>query len=120
MTSKRHGSTEEDWEALESLCKDFLTKCINSKFQSFKGYFFYGISLYRLNAFEDAVKAFKEAEAIHEEDSQLHYNLGLAYFKLELYNPAVEHWRRCIRIDPKSHPFAFSNLAFLLNLHQFY
>lgn len=86
---------------------------------SYKGCFYLGVAYYRLCAYEEAVKAFKQAETL-EEDSQLHYNLGLAYFKLEMYNPAVEHWRRCIRLDPKSHPHAYSNLAYLFNLHQFY
>lgn len=57
---------------------------------------------------------------INEEDAQLQYNLGLAYFKVEKYNPAVEHWRKCIKLEPSSFPQAYSNLAFLFNLHRFY
>ena len=46
--------------------------------------------------------------------------MGLAYFKLELYNSAVDHWKRCLSLDPVGFPHAYSNLAFLFNLYQHY
>ena len=117
MLLRTGNQEEEDWDNLENVSKEFLEK---SPQKSYKGYFYYGISLYKLGDYENAIKAFKQAESVKEDDAQLHYNLGLAYFKLELYNPAVEHWRRCIRLDPAGFPHAYSNLAFLFNLHQFY
>jgi len=105
---------EEDWDNLESIAKDFLEK---SPQKSYKGFFYYGIALYKLSDFESAVKSFTQALSLSDSDPQLHYNLALAYFKLELYNQAVDHWRKCIRLDPSGFPHAYSNLAFLFNLH---
>lgn len=120
LVLKNSQNLDEDWDNLENLAKDFIQKTASADFRSFKGFFYYGIALYKQAEYENAIKALKEAESLNEEDAQLHYNLGLAYFKLELYNPAVEHWRRCIRLDPAGFPHAYSNLAFLFNLHQFY
>lgn len=105
-----------DFEGLEDMARDYLK---STQYQSYKGFFYLGVSFYRQNDFENAIKAFKEADIINPEDAQLQYNLGLSYFKLELYNPTVEHWRKCLRIDPK-HKYVYNNLACLFNLHQFY
>jgi tetratricopeptide (TPR) repeat protein len=43
----------------------------------------------------------------------------LAYFKEEQYTMAVEHLKICTHLDPK-HPFAYNNLAFIYNMHQYY
>ena len=49
---------EEDWDNLETLSKDFLQRASVDQFKSFKGYFYYGIALYRLSDYENAIKAF--------------------------------------------------------------
>lgn len=38
---------EEDWDSLESLAKDFLARTTTSQYKSFKGFFYYGIALYK-------------------------------------------------------------------------
>ena len=60
---------EEDWDNLETLSKDFLQRVSLDQFKSFKGYFYYGIALYRLADYENAVKAFKEAESVNSEEA---------------------------------------------------
>ena len=49
----------------------------------------------------------------------MHYNLGLTYFKLEHYSLAVEHLTKCTKLNPV-HKFAFNNLAFIYNMHEYY
>ena len=66
-----------------------------------------------------AIAACEKSEKINSQDAQLHYNLGLSYFKIGNYSQAVEHFKRCILID-NTHPFAYNNLAFLFNMHMIY
>ena len=53
------------------------------------------------------------------DDPQVHYNLGLTYFKDEKYSSAVDHLKICIQLD-KHHPYAYNNLAFIYNMHKYY
>ena len=66
-----------------------------------------------------AIAAFEKSEKINSNDAQLHYNLGLSYFKIGNYSQAVEHFKKCILID-NTHPYAYNNLAFLFNMHMIY
>lgn len=75
--------------------------------------------MYKLQRYVLAIAAFEKAERINTNDSQLHYNLGLSYFKIGNYSQSVEHFKKCIFYDNK-HPFAYNNLAFLFNMHMMY
>ena len=75
--------------------------------------------MYKQNEYVLAIAAFEKAERIQDDDAQLHYNLGLAYFKVGNYQHTVEHLKRCILLDNK-HPYAYNNLAFLFNIHMIY
>jgi len=66
-----------------------------------------------------AIASFEKSEKINSLDAQLHYNLGLAYFKIGNNSQAVEHFKKCIMID-NTHPYAYNNLAFLFNSHMIY
>jgi tetratricopeptide (TPR) repeat protein len=57
---------EEDWDNLESIAKEFLEK---SPQKSYKGFFYYGISLYKLGDYENAIKAFNQAESLRDDDA---------------------------------------------------
>lgn len=48
-----------------------------------------------MNHFEQAIKAFQKSNELDVNNAQLHYNLGLAYFKEEQYTLAVEHLKMC-------------------------
>lgn len=109
-------NTTADWEKLELKACDQLDKC---KGKSFKAFFYLGIALYKMQYFEGAIKAFLQANEVFSKDAQLHYNLGLAYFKLEQYSNSVNHLKSCIHFDPLNF-FAYNNLAFLYNMHQHY
>ena len=84
--------------------------------KTFKGFFYLGISLYKLGDYDTAIRAFEKAEQINSDDAQLHYNLGLSNFKLEQYDQAVDHFKKCTKLDPQ-HQYAYNNLAFLYNLN---
>ena len=86
---------------------------------SFKAFFYYGIAMYKQGEYVLAIAAFEKSERINEDDAQLHYNLGLAYFKIGNYQHTVEHFKKCIILDNK-HPYAYNNLAFLFNIHMIY
>ena len=75
--------------------------------------------MYKQGSYVLAIAAFEKSERIYEDDAQLHYNLGLAYFKIGNYQHTVEHFKKCIILDNK-HPYAYNNLAFLFNIHMIY
>lgn len=45
---------EEDWDNLESLAKEYLAKT-TADHKSFKGFFYFGIALYRQGNYENAI-----------------------------------------------------------------
>jgi hypothetical protein len=61
---RRTRNYNEDWDNLENLSKEFLSKTNTDDYKSFKGFFYYGIALYKQGDFENSVKAFKEAERV--------------------------------------------------------
>lgn len=68
---------------------------------------------------DQAIKAYQKSNELFPSDPQLHYNIGLAYFKDEQYTLAVEHLKLCTQMDP-TNVFAYNNLAFIYNMHQYY
>jgi tetratricopeptide (TPR) repeat protein len=78
-----------------------------------------GIALYKTGDYENSIKSFGRAESINSADAQLQYNLGLASFKNEQYNSAVDHFKKCTDLD-FCHPYAYNNLAFIYNMHTYY
>ena len=61
-----------------------------------ESFFYYGIAMYKQGSYVLAIAAFEKSERIYEDDAQLHYNLGLAYFKIGNYQHTVEHFKKCI------------------------
>jgi tetratricopeptide (TPR) repeat protein len=55
-----------DWNSLESVASQHLedTKC-----ESFKGFFYLGVSFYKSGEYENAIRAFQRAEAINSDDA---------------------------------------------------
>lgn len=66
-----------------------------------------------------ASQAFERCRELIPKDTQLNYNLGLTYFKLEQYERAINHLKLTIESD-KKHKHAYNNLAFIFNMHQKY
>lgn len=86
---------------------------------SAKGFFYLGLALFKLQFIDGSIKAFAQSCELNNRDAQLHYNLGLAYFKQEQYTKAVEHLKLCTTLDP-TNVYAYNNLAFIYNMHQYY
>lgn len=106
----------QNWENLEQRACDQLDK---QKGKSAKGFFFLGVALFKLQYYDGCIKAYSQSNELNSKDPQLHYNLGLAYFKAEQYTKAVEHLKICTTLDPIN-VFAYNNLAFIYNMHQYY
>ena len=125
-SNDREGSTFENicqsmlkaqnWNGLAIISKKHLQKNNTSSWMAF---FYYGIAMYKQSEYVLAIAAFEKSERINDENAQLHYNLGLAYFKIGNYQHTVEHLKKCILLDNK-HPYAYNNLAFLFNIHMIY
>lgn len=107
---------DEEWERLEVEAVDQLDLM---KGKSPKAFFFLGISLYKMQFYDQACLAFQRSSELKADDAQVQYNLGLAYFKEEKYSLAVEHLKICTQIDA-THPYAYNNLAFIYNMHKYY
>ena len=74
--------SESNWNGLAIESKKHLQKNHTS---SWKAFFYYGISMYKQSEYVLAIAAFEKAERIQDDHAQLHYNLGLAYFKVGNY-----------------------------------
>ena len=107
---------QKDWDSLAQVAKKHMKK---NHASSWKAFFYFGISMYKQEQYVLAIAAFEKSERIYEDDAQLHYNLGLAYFKIGNYQHTVEHFKKCTILDNK-HPYAYNNLAFLFNIHMIY
>ena len=107
---------EGNWEELELAAVDQLDA---SKGKSPQGFFYLGVSLFKMKYYNQAIKAFKKSIELDDSDGQAYYNLALSYFKQEQYNKAVENLKKCTEIDP-DHLYAWNNLAFIYNMHQMY
>lgn len=60
-----------------------------------------------------------KSDELKKNNADLHYNLGLTYFKMKHYSLSVEHLNKCTKLNPL-HKFAFNNLAFIYNMHEYY
>jgi tetratricopeptide (TPR) repeat protein len=107
---------DRDWEKLEVISVEQLDNC---KGKSPKGFFYLGVALYKMDLADQAIKAYQKSNELYGSDPQLHYNIGLSYFKEEQYTLAVEHLKLCTQLDP-TNVFAYNNLAFIYNMHQYY
>lgn len=50
---------------------------------------------------QDALAAFEEARQINDLDAELHEGLAMAHFLLQAYEPAVKHFERVTRLNPR-------------------
>lgn len=57
---------EENWDTLYEVTKSYLEQ---TRGKSFAGYFYMGISFYKEEDYENAIKAFEKAEGINSEDA---------------------------------------------------
>ena len=67
-----------EWDHLLELAEEHIEK---KEGRSFNAYFYAGNAAYKLNKYKDALLFFHQAEKLRPNDSQLHYNIGITYFK---------------------------------------
>ena len=60
-----------------------------------------GIAYGKLNRYNDAIEAYRQALRINPEYADAWYNLGVAYGNLNRYNDAIEAYRQALRINPE-------------------
>ena len=53
-----------------------------------------------LGRYQEAIASNKEAIRIKPDEAKAHYNLGLAYLKLDQYQEAIASYKEAIRIKP--------------------
>jgi hypothetical protein len=71
--------------------------------------------LYDKESYGEAADLFTRALGIDPESKDAHYGLGLCAVAVDDYEPAIDHLRRVIELDPKFHDYgAWSNLAYAL------
>jgi spermidine synthase len=54
------------------------------------------------SAYEEALTAYRKALKIKGHSSTVHYHLGMAHFKMGLYDGALKHYRKALEIVPWS------------------
>src|SRR3989339_1302441 len=73
-----------------------------------------GNGYFAANDFKAAIGEYNQAVALFDEQSAFHYNLGLSYYNLVLYEQAERAYRRAIELDP-TFGEAWYNLALVLD-----
>jgi tetratricopeptide (TPR) repeat protein len=56
--------------------------------------------MYRNGAFEEAIKTYKEIEALDAISSELYLNLGNAYYKLNKVGPSIFYYEKALNLNP--------------------
>jgi len=67
--------------------------------------------LYQENKFEEAIKTYEEIEAKGVISSEIYYNIGNAYYKLNKVAPTIYNYEKALKIDPLNED-ARNNLIF--------
>lgn len=67
------------------------------------GYLEQGIELLKQVENEKAIQIFKLALQENPDNSEVYRHIGLAYFNLGQYQDALDHWDKCVQLDPNSH-----------------
>lgn len=68
--------------------------------QNVDNLFVSGNTLYKDGKFEEAIKKYKSIESQELISSELFYNLGNAYYKLNKVGPAIYYYEKSLKLDP--------------------
>ncbi len=68
-------------------------------------------ALYKEGAYVDAVKLYKEIEQKKQVSSELYYNLGNCYYKLNKVAPTIYNYEKALKLNPRNKD-ARNNLVF--------
>src|SRR5262245_38662039 len=59
-----------------------------------------GTALYEAGRLDDAIVALSQAAKLRPEDSQTHFNLGMAYSQAKSYKEAADSFKRAVKSKP--------------------
>ncbi|PQJ79922.1 tetratricopeptide repeat protein [Polaribacter porphyrae] len=71
--------------------------------------------LYKTEKFEEAIKTYKQIEKQGNISSELFYNLGNAYYKINKVGPSIYYYEKSLKLDPLNED-AKNNLVFAKRL----
>ena len=74
-----------------------------------------GNEQYKLEQYEEAIKTYTEIEGLSVTSSELYYNLGNCYYKLNKVAPSIYNYEKALLIDPLNED-ARNNLVFARRL----
>lgn len=72
-------------------------------------------NLYKNEKFDDALKAYKQIESRGYISSELFYNLGNTYYKLNKVGPSIYYYEKALKLDPLNEDVK-NNLVFAQRL----
>lgn len=72
-------------------------------------------TLYKTEKFEEAIKQYEKIEAQKVVSSELYYNLGNAYYKLNKVGPSIYYYEKALKLDPLNEDVK-NNLVFAKRL----
>ncbi|WP_405610728.1 tetratricopeptide repeat protein [Polaribacter sp. Asnod1-A03] len=72
-------------------------------------------NLYKNEKFEEAINEYKKIEALEVASSELYYNLGNAYYKLNKVGPSIYYYEKALNLNPLNEDVK-NNLVFAKRL----
>lgn len=83
--------------------------------QSAEGFFKKANEQYKLEHYNEAIKTYKQIEELRLSSSEMYYNLGNCYYKLNQVAPAIYNYEKALLINPLNED-ARNNLVFAKRL----
>jgi tetratricopeptide (TPR) repeat protein len=80
----------------------WLEKARKAEPQNSNVLLFLGMDYLELGKYKKAKEILKEGIAAHPDDTQLHFQLGIAHDRLQEFDKAVEQFELVLRVDPKN------------------
>jgi tetratricopeptide (TPR) repeat protein len=96
----------KDWKGMLDWCR----KWVKSEPENDLAWYSLGVSYRKLERYNDAIAAYRQALRINPEHVYAWDGLGAAYDKLERYNDAIAAFQNALRINPE-HAKAWYNLG---------
>jgi len=98
------GQTDEAQKSFEAAIKAY-EKLTKQDPKNSDAYYFMALSYERLDKYEEAVRALKDAvRTSPKDDDDKYYELALAHFKLAQYDESVAALNKALEINPDNYP----------------
>ena len=95
------GATQDPmvWKYKGSVLSDQNNKAIEINPQNSIDWYSKGRTLYKLNKYDEAIKAYEKAIELNPQDSKSWNNKGIALYNLNKYDEAIKAYDKAIEID---------------------